>query len=908
MSRYPGQADPPTASSDEDLLRQSDDEAHSASLSLASSSPPPASASDQDLFQEDDCLQHESDAASSRSQGLLSDDGANQQEDPGGRSEWNQGRNTGHWISRQAPLLEQGQVLLVNAVRNCGRLSVELQRPTWRQECEVTVRLALGCAYERQGQNSFERAVARHLQAQQASGIPGQCQLQGLALTGFYDEAIYWSARVLQEMDALQWSEPLNGLGIPSDFALLIDPVNMDAGAFSRQYSLAVVALCICSPSTGGLVGPMVGAEILPFGGHNFEPLQALIQKILDSHPAGLGLHSLRGRCACVGGDGQIVRGGSAAAHGSSGVAERLWQTIHEDGLSGLFLEWEATAWDRFHVADICLSRAVRSSPSASEVLQIVAELDTLFGVGEGKVLFESVANRVGIPFVKLPRLSGTRKMVYLRLSLVKNFKLIVLCLHARIHWKHEGKGSATLERLLSVSRRVTDISFVSFLVPFEMLMEEAVSPYVLISQKLIEPRAAKTSGQDMLRKLRSFSVALDFLPVFLTVLCLLRQHVGESDLRSYAKAMFSWSALRPCRMLLPRLMPLIFDRAWAGSCEVEQDVLDSEFTCDFGRTTAANAVSHLGLFVRLQVPLWTNARLDSNWPCHMPRYQLVTREEASQQQGVTNIFRVHVRDRRASSCPHTDADGLVAWRRRGACPCSWTSRCKVPLGVYESHRHILEGLAAMRQFVIDSIGQLSEGLTNKAYNAEMLQVLDACDDCFDWGFLCFQRPLKRHADAFRNVLGMLKPFLQHSLWPPASASDYALVKRTWDLPENVLLLQYGWLCERVRCTASLAFRRQGWSGSFDGSKQKTAPEEVQTAVAEWFVLQSVSVRSLYVLGSVEALVGKKIRSPSVSVVSLKKIASAISLFCGSVAGSTLPASAYEVFQLSPSCHVLGGD
>ena len=96
---------------------------------------------------------------------------------------------------------------------------------------------------------------------------------------------------------------------------------------------------------------------------------------------------------------------------------------------------------------------------------------------------------------------------------------------------------------------------------PFEMLMEEAVSPYVLISQKLIEPRAAKTSGQDMVRKLQSFSVALDFLPVFLTVLCLLRQHVGESDLRSYARAMFSWSALRPCRMLLPRLVPIIFDR-----------------------------------------------------------------------------------------------------------------------------------------------------------------------------------------------------------------------------------------------------------------------------------------------------------------------------------------------------------
>ena len=134
----------------------------------------------------------------------------------------------------------------------------------------------------------------------------------------------------------------------------------------------------------------------------------------------------------------------------------------------------------------------------------------------------------------------------------------------------------------------------------------------------------------------------------------------------------------------------------------------------------------------------------------------------------------------------------------------------RFPLGVYESHRHVLEGLAAMRQFVIDSIGQLSQGLRNKAYNAEMLQVLDSCDDCFDWGFLCFQRPLKRHADAFRNVVGMLKPFLQHSLWPPASASDYVLVKRTWDLPETILLLQYGWLCERVRCTASLSIPASG--------------------------------------------------------------------------------------------------
>ena len=215
-----------------------------------------------------------------------------------------------------------------------------------------------------------------------------------------------------------------------------------------------------------------------------------------------------------------------------------------------------------------------------------------------------------------------------------------------------------------------------------------------------------------------------------------------------------------------------------------------------------------------------------------------------------------------------------------------------------------------MRRFVSDAVKELTEGLANKAYNADMLQVLDSCDECFDWGFLCFQRPLRRHADAWRNVVGLLKPFLQHSLWPAMSASDYAQVKRTWDLPEAALLFQYGLLAERVRCVASLAFRRRGWGATFDptGSNVKTAPEEVvQATVEEWFVLQSVSVRPLFVLDSIEASVGKKLSNQFVSVVSVKKIVWTISLFCGSVPSSTLPTSAYEVFQLSPDRRVLSG-
>ena len=139
-----------------------------------------------------------------------------------------------------------------------------------------------------------------------------------------------------------------------------------------------------------------------------------------------------------------------------------------------------------------------------------------------------------------------------------------------------------------------------------------------------------------MLKKLQSFGVALDFLSVFLSVLCLLRQHIGVVDLSNYARAMFTWPALRPWRLLLPRLMPVIFDnkpsfggcqlarapfrkrsnkhyfgtalsmwpesqihaRAWPGSCSVEHDVLEVDFTCRCcDRTSPADAaVSHVGL------------------------------------------------------------------------------------------------------------------------------------------------------------------------------------------------------------------------------------------------------------------------------------------------------------------------
>ena len=174
------------------------------------------------------------------------------------------------------------------------------------------------------------------------------------------------------------------------------------------------------------------------------------------------------------------------------------WQEIHGEEL----FEMDATVWDRFHVVDAALAKAVQGHEPSNELLDILAELDRMINIGEGRVLRDGIAREANLRYAMLPRIGGTRKMAFLQVRFIQNFKLISLFLHARLEWR----GSSALEQLTCLSRRVSDPCFLAFVVPFELCVEQCIRPYVLKVQKVDQPSAVARSAGAMVRELQDWS------------------------------------------------------------------------------------------------------------------------------------------------------------------------------------------------------------------------------------------------------------------------------------------------------------------------------------------------------------------------------------------------------------------
>ena len=295
---------------------------------------------------------------------------------------------------------------------------------------EVTVRLALGCACERQGQNSFERAVARHLQSQPASGVPGQCELQGLALTASTTSRSTGRPGVVQEMDALHVGAS-ERLGYP---------LRLRSPSTWMQVPSAASAVWRSSPCANARRRPAV--LWAQWSGRRCCHLVGTASAVAHPKDPGIapcwfgatfasGWLCLRrrrwtDRSRWLGSCPWILRRRAHMAYHPRGRGQR--------SVSGV----EATAWDRFHVADTCLSRAARSSPSA------FTDRD---GAGH---------------LVQRPRASPASETEWSERR--EDLQAHSALLARQDPLEARRQGSATLERLLSGSRRVADISFVSWL------------------------------------------------------------------------------------------------------------------------------------------------------------------------------------------------------------------------------------------------------------------------------------------------------------------------------------------------------------------------------------------------------------------------------------------------------------
>ena len=235
---------------------------------------------------------------------------------------WNQLENNG-WRPEQ---LHGGQRAKEN--RNAEPDDLPEADETLQLEEEVdektfamrnVVARAISCAVEGQSGLAYEREVCRL----QLAGLNVGTALHGRR---FFQEVVHSSSLVLKQLEALMWDAPLKSTGVPSDFALVIDPVSLGTGFTARHDTVLMMNLNIVHSGTGCLTTPMIGAPTLGAGDHGGDGLKSLCLCTMAEHPAMFDAATLQKRLSLIGGDGGIVRGGPHHRHKSTAAAEKLWR------------------------------------------------------------------------------------------------------------------------------------------------------------------------------------------------------------------------------------------------------------------------------------------------------------------------------------------------------------------------------------------------------------------------------------------------------------------------------------------------------------------------------------------------------------------------------------------------------
>ena len=219
--------------------------------------------------------------------------------------------------------------------------------------------------------------------------------------------------------------------------------------AFVNYKSGDLEARCVGCPSSGQF--------------HDGQSQANLVLNSLMAHPCQITEAGLRSRLAACGGDGAITRGGPQAKHSSTKSAEILWSACKGSE--------PVTIWGLFHRSDIAQNAAGEKIPMVGEMLDVAAHCNRLFGVNAGKIILRGVANQLNERALAVDQLSGTRKLASLSgapANLYRNFKLYHGSLVVRLEQTERNIGSQTKQSLTEVGRRLSDGSFVVFMLVYE--------------------------------------------------------------------------------------------------------------------------------------------------------------------------------------------------------------------------------------------------------------------------------------------------------------------------------------------------------------------------------------------------------------------------------------------------------
>jgi hypothetical protein len=201
--------------------------------------------------------------------------------------------------------------------------------------------------------------------------------------------------------------------------------------------------------------------------------------------------------------------------------------------------------------------KAIEDSPCALEIFDVARVLASLFGVGDGRVVFRATADAIGAKRIRVPDQGGSRKVIALVQTvdhLLKNLKTFHAAMHARIG-QAEGanrRGGQTKGALINVGRRVSALNFVVFTTAVRDLLRKRISPLAHKAQQVnIGAWAMDNACHTALDEIRKDTCQLAHIRRWCFITCMLHTYVRAPDLR------FMWMALliSPLGRAFPQLV-----------------------------------------------------------------------------------------------------------------------------------------------------------------------------------------------------------------------------------------------------------------------------------------------------------------------------------------------------------------
>ena len=810
----------------------------------------------------------------------------------------------------------------------CSRRSVRAGSSAREQACPpqdagqglaAAVRMAVAQAAEGRSAASYQRDVMRNL-------LNGW-EMQGPGSAKFSQEVAGLAAIVLAHMDAIDFEEPIPGLGIPSDFCMLADPVSIGESMCSRHGDLLVICLAMISARTGRFYNPMFGAPGMKIGEHGGDKCAEALLQACQDHPVGWTIRDLIARLGGVGGDGALCVGGPDARHKSSGAAEKLWNLVHNANVGALpelarplqaalpRRKPTCTSWDPFHRADVAMWRSVRKHPLALGMFDVSREVDYLFGQSEGVLIFRGVAAELGETGCNVRAPGGTRKVVYLSGvpgSLLQNYKIIRGGFHARVAWKQAGHSKQTIHHLLDLGRRMSEPQFCVALTLLDDILGGLLQPFARQVQAHMDASVFHQVQSRLMRQIDLYICSIRRLRVLVRVMSLCRQHLTSAEAVQLCMAFGGFS---PCssdaRSKKPRkifrethhgVSPATWQKILHWRAKTEQfgiqplkwGSIATHFPTFFTHVEALLDKSPKFRDCEIVLPSAFNGNthifLGAHCQCAYRESELLQQWDAARLGHVFNRPKgpVWVAYQKHGEAGLSASDDLLSTpprcitlpKKRNAPPqnrCQGMFRHRLPR-CNISHREFLmdqaidTALQAISAFLVTMKDDMHKIYTSVGVNDSMSTLLGHVRECWDWEQLVFERPTAAQIRAFREVATDLEPLLRNTLFPVLPG--FEKVPRYWP-NVNDLCIEYVVLCERVRramgsqCRTARGYRLT-----------QPVPDEIASEAKGWITHASCKLSPIFATPDLLCSLLQKCRMlPGSTDVALLRILGRVSLF-----------------------------